>query len=70
MNSGKINYVDWREIIYQMAKDYYKYNQNEDFLYKIKKNNSRVYYKDGTKEKMVDYYHSGETGYEIFYSDI
>lgn len=70
MNSGKINLVDWREIIYQMAVDYYKYNQNEDYSYWIRKNNSKVYYKDETKTKMVDYYSSGETSYEIFYSDI
>ena len=32
-----INYkkVDWREIIYQMALDYFKHGQEEDFLYKV-----------------------------------
>jgi hypothetical protein len=25
LNSGILNFVDWREIIYQMALDYYKY---------------------------------------------
>ena len=70
MNSGKINLVDWREIIYQMAVDYYKYNQDEDFLYKLKNNNANVYYRDDTKRKKVSYYPSGETGYEIFYTDI
>jgi hypothetical protein len=28
---GILNYVDWREIIYQMAKDYYKHNTRDDF---------------------------------------
>jgi hypothetical protein len=23
LKSGKLNFVDWREIIYQMAKDYF-----------------------------------------------
>ena len=27
--------VDWREIIYQMALDYFKHGQEEDFLYKV-----------------------------------
>ena len=70
LESGKINLVDWREIIYQMAVDYYKHNQEEDFLYQIKNNNANVYYKDDSKTKRVSYYPSGETGYEIFYSDI
>lgn len=70
IESGKINLVDWREIIYQMAVDYYQHNQEEDFLYNIKKNNANVYYKDETKTKKVSYYPSGETGYETFYSDM
>lgn len=70
LENGKINLVDWREIIYQMAVDYYKYGQQEDFLYQLKNNNANVYYKDDTQTKKVSYYPSGETGYEIFYSDI
>lgn len=48
---------DWREIIYQMALDYYKYGQNEDFEYEIIKNN-------------YPYYQTGQTGYESYYIDL
>ena len=60
-----INYkkVDWREIIYQMALDYFKHGQEEDFLYKVQTNNLKM---DG----LSSYYPEGETGYEAFYTDI
>ena len=60
-----INYkkVDWREIIYQMALDYFKHGQEEDFLYKVQANNLKM---DG----LSSYYPEGETGYEAFYTDI
>ena len=60
-----INYkkVDWREIIYQMALDYFKHGQEEDFLYKVQTNNLKM---DG----LSSYYPEGETGYETFYTDI
>lgn len=60
-----INYkkVDWREIIYQMALDYFKHGQEEDFLYKVQNNNLKM---DG----LSSYYPEGETGYETFYTDI
>ena len=48
---------DWREIIYQMALDYYKHNQEDDFTVKVGRNN-------------YDYYPTGITGYEQFYLDI
>ena len=48
---------DWREIIYQMAIDYYKHQHDEDFLASIAENNP-------------DYYPEGYTGYEIYYIDI
>lgn len=51
------NKVDWREIIYQMAKDYYKHGQEDDFEIQIAKNNG-------------DYYPTGMTGYEQYYTDI
>jgi hypothetical protein len=44
LNSGILNFVDWREIIYQMALDYYKYGQNENFESLIIKNNYPYYY--------------------------
>lgn len=49
--------VDWREVIYQMAKDYYRHNQDEDFLVSIRKNN-------------LEYYPTGYTGYEQYYIDM
>lgn len=49
--------LDWREIIYQMAIDYFKYNQQDDFLAKIAQNNK-------------NYYPTGYTGYEQYYTDI
>ena len=54
---GILNYVDWREIIYQMALDYYKNNTKDDFEINVAKNNKA-------------FYPSGRTGYEAYYSDI
>jgi hypothetical protein len=42
---------DWREIIYQMAKDYYKHNTEEGFALTIITNNP-------------NHYPTGRTGYE------
>jgi hypothetical protein len=44
-------YCDWREVIYQMAADYYKYNHLDDFEVKVANANR-------------DLYPSGITGYE------
>ena len=49
--------TDWREIIYQMAKDYFKHGQEDDFEIRIAQNNG-------------DYYPTGMTGYEQYYTDI
>lgn len=49
--------VDWREIIYQMAVDYYKHNQEENFAQQIKERNGKDY-------------PTGSTGYEMFYTDM
>ena len=62
INNGTLNKVDWREIIYQMAIDYFKHNQEDDFLYKISENNKIT--------PTHRYYINGETGYEIFYTDM
>jgi len=51
------NNLDWREIIYQMALDYFLYHTQDDFLIKIAKNNP-------------NYYPLGITGYEQYYTDI
>lgn len=48
---------DWRELIYQMAKDYYNHNQEDDFLQVIAENN-------------FEYYPTGYTGYEQYYIDL
>lgn len=48
---------DWRELIYQMALDYYKYGHNDDFLATIGANNRTVY-------------PAGYTGYEQYYADM
>ncbi len=47
---------DWREIIYQMASDYYKYNILDDFELRLIKANPQ--------------YSTGQTGYEKYYIDL
>jgi hypothetical protein len=54
---GILNYVDWREIIYQMAVDFYAEGNKDDFNTNLGKNN-------------VDFYPSGQTGYEQYYIDL
>lgn len=48
---------DWREIIYRMALDYYRYGQLDDFCLEVMKANG-------------DLYPFGETGYEQYYEDV
>lgn len=48
---------DWRELIYQMAVDYYQHNQKPNFYSQLAKNNP-------------GYYPGGVTGYEQFYIDM
>ena len=48
---------DWREVIYQMADDYYKYHTENDFLAQVANKNR-------------DLYPSGITGYEQYYVDM
>ena len=57
LKSGKLNFVDWREIIYQMAVDFYAHNQKDDFELTLGKNNEQ-------------FYPSGQTGYEQYYIDL
>ena len=52
-------YCDWREIIYQMANDYYKYSHLDDFELKIIAANW---------DKGL--YTNGQTGYESYYIDM
>ena len=49
--------ADWREIIFQMQKDYYKYNCLDDFTLKVAAANP-------------NHYPTGCTGYEQYYIDI
>ena len=48
---------DWREIIYQMSLDFYKYNQLDNFNAKV-------------AEANPDLYPTGRTGYEQYYIDL
>jgi hypothetical protein len=57
LNAGWVNFVDWREIIYQMAVDFYAESNTDDFNTNLGKNN-------------VDFYPSGQTGYEQYYIDL
>lgn len=51
------NPLDWREIIYQMALDYFKYNHLDDFELRLAQANPEIY-------------PSGRTGYEGYYTDL
>lgn len=56
----KTNYVyvtDWREVLYQMAKDYFRYNTLSDFEIRV-------------REANFEDYPTGRTGYEQYYTDI
>jgi uncharacterized protein YggL (DUF469 family) len=47
---------DWRELIYQMAWDFYQANTEDDFLSRVEEKNKWAV--------------KGKTGYEQYYSDI
>lgn len=53
----KIMKCDWREVLYQMAQDYYKYNHLSDFEQRVAAANP-------------DLFPFGITGYEVYYIDI
>lgn len=61
LDSEKTYIVDWREIIYQMAVDYYNHHDEEDFLYQVQQKNY---------QNTLNRYPSGRTGYEAYYVDI
>jgi hypothetical protein len=48
---------DWRELIYQMALDYFKYNQEDDYIPRLIEANPELCF-------------NGTTGYEQYYTDI
>lgn len=56
-NPDTFIYVDWREIIYQMALDFYKHNQEDNFSITLAQNNRQ-------------FYPNGSTGYEQYYIDM
>lgn len=56
LNNIKIIVTDWREIIYQMAKDYRKCYHNDDYIMKLIKLNPQ--------------YDFGKTGYEYYYTEL
>lgn len=49
--------LDWRELIYQMALDYNKHGDEDDFLMNV-------------RDKNPSFYPTGYTGYEQYYIDI
>lgn len=53
---------DWREIIFQMAKDYYQHYHQNGFQHELMKNN-RLF-------DELTLYPTGQTGYEQYYHDI
>lgn len=62
---------DWRELIYQMAIDYFLYNQDVNFLANLIKANTVVKLNPVTQEyELYQYYPTGFTGYENYYTDI
>lgn len=56
--------TDWREIIFQMQKDYRKHNHDDDFELQIIKNNPP------NEEMKFAGYVTGQTGYEQYYIDL
>ena len=66
ITSKKIVYEDWRELIYQMALDFYKHNQEDDFLYTVQQNNTLMS-RDLTIHRSCI---NGKTGYEQYYIDM
>lgn len=62
-DNSNYSIVDWREIIYQMALDYYKHSHDDDFS-----SNIQLFNIDENSGK--SYYEAGRTGYEQYYHDI
>lgn len=60
---------DWREIIYQMALDYYQYNELGVEV-PVGDNKKYVPLELKIKENNPDHYPTGMTGYEAFYLDL
>lgn len=63
IEGNKYKIEEWREIIYQMAMDYYQHNHDDDFEIMIQRHNIDSIFN-------VSYYERGKTGYEQYYHDI
>ncbi len=61
-----IKTYNWREIIYQMALDYYRYNQEDEFLVTLAQRNTII---DNNGEQYCSC-PEGKTGYEQYYIDM
>ena len=61
---AEVEVVDWREIIFQMQKDYRKHNHDDDFEIKLIQNNMPI------PEIGFNGYLNGRTGYEQYYVDV
>lgn len=62
----KIFYItDWREILYQMALDYYGNNKNDNFDIDLRQNNTII-----QDNLVLSYYPYGKTSYERYYTDM
>lgn len=62
-------FVDWREIIYQMAKDYFKYS-NSDIIDSETNQPVKDIFLQLVGERNPVFYPTGKTGYEQYYTDI
>lgn len=63
-NEGfKFHIVDWREIIFQMAKEYYLHNHDDDYEIMLNRNNTIPQFN-------IRLFEFGRTGYESYYHDI
>ena len=59
----RFHIVDWREIIYQMAKDYYLHNDDDEYEIMLNRNNTLPLFN-------IRLFERGHTGYEQYYHDI
>lgn len=59
--------TDWREIIYQMAKDYNKHNHDDDYSLQIARKGQIL---DENGKIIANFYPLGRTGYENYYIDL
>lgn len=61
---------DWRELIYRMALDYYKYGQMEDFGVRLAEANRELWDLCNDDPAAANPYNFYKTGYEQYYVDL